>query len=655
MGKPYAIELENLSHTYAWSLRTSVAELAGRIQGSARSPLFAIGSGGSFTAACFGAYLHQVCTGQVAKALTPLEMVYAPVDLRHLTLLMLTAGGRNPDIVGAFTRLVEREPRALTVVCTRSQSPLAQLAATCKNARVFEFDIPTGKDGYLATNSLLATLVLITRAYDDAGLLRPPLPGAFTELLSRDVPSDSFLEHLAVRAMPLWSRRTLVVLHTPATQAAAIDLESRFSEAALGNVQVTDYRNFAHGRHYWLAARQRTTALVAFVTGEVARLADRTLRLVPDEIPVLRVDLPDEGVQAALTAIIYSFYLAQFAGQASDIDPGRPAVPEFGRRLYRLRAFQTISERRSAISAAEAAAAERKSRRTIRALESCGELETWRAAYHSFVSGLLEARFTALVFDYDGTLCDAWERFEGPRHAVIEHLERLSRCGVLVGVATGRGQSVRQQLRQRMDRALWDRMPIAYHNGSEMGLLSDDSLPGGNRDPVQPLDSIYAVLAADPWLAEQCSIEPARRQLTITPYEARWSITELWESICTMIERHGFTGVKVFRSDHSVDVLEIGASKRAVLKVVQELVGGREAGAVLCIGDRGSWPGNDCELLCQPYALSVDETSLDPKTCWNIASPGTSNTTALLEYLSLLECQSGRAFFSAQRFKEIYT
>ena len=122
-----------------------------------------------------------------------------------------------------------------------------------------------------------------------------------------------------------------------------------------------------------------------------------------------------------------------------------------------------------------------------------------------------------------------------------------------------------------------------------------------------------------------------------------------------MIERHGFTGVKAFRSDHSIDILGVGVSKRAVFKVVQEMAGGREANAVLCIGDRGSWPGNDCELLCQPYALSVDETSLDPKTCWNIASPGTSHTRALLEYLSLIECQSGRAFFSAQRFKEIYT
>jgi fructoselysine-6-P-deglycase FrlB-like protein len=433
MGRPYAAELEKLPETYAWSLQASVTAFADHIQGSAKLPLLTIGSGGSFTAASFSTYLHQVCTGQIAKALTPLEVVYTPLDLRDMHLLLLTAGGNNPDILGAFTRLVEREPHLLSVVCTRSQSPLARLAASFKNACAFEFDIPTGKDGYLATNSLLATLLLLIRAYETAGLLKSALPRTFPALLSEDATLDVFQEQLAVHAVPLWGRRTLVVLHTPATQAAAIDLESRFSEAALGNVQITDYRNFAHGRHYWLARQQHTTALVAFVTSETEHLADQTLRLVPDEIPVLRIDLPEEGVQTALTALIYSLYLAQFAGHAAHIDPGRPVVPAFGRRLYRLQAFQTLPKRRTAISAAETVAIERKSRKTIHALESCGEIGRWRAAYHSFVSTLLDARFAALVFDYDGTLCDAWERFEGPRREVIEHLERLSRSGCLSG------------------------------------------------------------------------------------------------------------------------------------------------------------------------------------------------------------------------------
>jgi hypothetical protein len=44
-------------------------------------------------------------------------------------------------------------------------------AAGYNKCRVFEIDIPTGKDGFLATNSLLATIVLLTRACESSGSL----------------------------------------------------------------------------------------------------------------------------------------------------------------------------------------------------------------------------------------------------------------------------------------------------------------------------------------------------------------------------------------------------------------------------------------------------------------------------------------------------
>jgi hypothetical protein len=188
---------------------------------------------------------------------------------------------------------------------------------------------------------------------------------------------------------------------------------------------------------------------------------------------------------------------------------------------------------------------------------------------------------------------------------------------------------------------------------AEVGLLSDDDVPGPDRDPISPLDSIKSFLAEQPLLSEHCSIESTPNQLTVVPYPSSWAITELCEYTQSILELRGFTDVRVLRSDHSIDILSRGASKLAVLRVIQELVGNYNAAPILCIGDRGAWPGNDCDLLCQPFALSVDETSLDPKTCWNLASAGTAHTRALLQYVDLIEYQSGRACFSAQRFREI--
>ena len=73
----------------------------------------------------------------------------------------------------------------------------------------------------------------------------PTLNDFFTEGSAKD-------NQTAIRkaCRPLLERGTLVVLHGPDTRSAAVDLESKFVEAALGDIQTADYRNFAHGRHH---------------------------------------------------------------------------------------------------------------------------------------------------------------------------------------------------------------------------------------------------------------------------------------------------------------------------------------------------------------------------------------------------------------------
>ena len=165
MGKPYASELEQLASTYTWAMKTGIAPLVEALTGSASLPLLATGSGGSLTAAHLTASLHQRYTGRVAKAVTPLEMVSLTPRFMDIAVLFLSAGGRNADIIGAFQRVVVREPHRLVVMCSRRKSPLSRLVETYRYVDLFDFNLPGGKDGFLATNSLLAFSVILCRAY----------------------------------------------------------------------------------------------------------------------------------------------------------------------------------------------------------------------------------------------------------------------------------------------------------------------------------------------------------------------------------------------------------------------------------------------------------------------------------------------------------
>jgi fructoselysine-6-P-deglycase FrlB-like protein len=131
-------------------------------------PLVTVGSGGSFTTAHFAATLHRDATGKLSTPFTPLEVLGASIDLRANAVLLATAGGRNPDVLGAFRRIAVREPRRLVVFCTSPRTPLALLASNFDYVDFVEIDLPFRKDGFLATNSLLALTVLLTRVYAKA-------------------------------------------------------------------------------------------------------------------------------------------------------------------------------------------------------------------------------------------------------------------------------------------------------------------------------------------------------------------------------------------------------------------------------------------------------------------------------------------------------
>lgn len=641
MGRPYESELSEFGQTYDWSLTAPVAELTASLATAVRLPLIAVGSGGSLTSAAFAAALHSHFTGCVTRVMTPYELAMSPLSLKETGVLLCTAGGSNPDVLSCFDGLVRREPALLASICTRKNSPLAKAAASHDWTYCHDFSTPVRKDGFLATNSLLATTVLLLRAYEHIFSVPPTLPSMLNELLSPNTPFDRSLTSLDKSFQPLCERRTLAVLHGAMTQPAASDIESRFTEAALGNVQLADYRNFAHGRHHWLATKADETAVLILSSPEDTLAADRTAALLPKSIPVLHLRF-DHGFKGALAAIVHSIYLGGFAAKSHGIDPGRPKVAQFGRKLYHLRAIPKSPLNGSALPDNEASAIERKSGLSISTLHLRNQLDEWRTHYREFHKSLSKTSFQGIIFDYDGTLCGPADRYTGLRKEVAEGLLSLLKEGIVVGIATGRGRSVKEALRAKVRaRTLRKLVVIGYHNASEIGTLDDDSMPPHDSPLHETLEPVNAALAACTFITRNATIQAKGQQITLE-VQSIHVIPDLWARVSDIAARFGSAGVQIVQSTHSIDVLAPEVSKRSLLvELMERLRRNHRNPAVLCIGDRGRWPGNDFELLQHPCALSVDQSSCEPSTCWNLAPPRSRNVEACLYYLRHLEADSG--------------
>ncbi|MHB0928820.1 MAG: sucrose-6-phosphate hydrolase [Candidatus Nanopelagicales bacterium] len=635
MGKPYKSELAQLISTWEWAAAADVAPLAKALRSTAFCPLVAVGSGGSLTAAHLLALLHRHFAKRVSSVSTPYDVKTTPPDT-EASIWLISAGGSNRDILDSFRSIVHLEPRQVGVICGRPDSRLAEDAAAHRYVDFFGFSLPSGKDGFLATNSLLVFSVLIARAYArNFSTLwdpRPPSGDAFAGGTRR----VGHLEALRRRAGALWQRPTLLVLHGNATRIGAVDLESKFTEGALGNLQVADYRNFAHGRHHWLAKRGESSGILAFTTPEDRRLAAKTLALVPREIPVVRVDFPGDLIRSALASLFFSLHFAGWAGVARGIDPGRPGVPKFGERLYHL-AVPKFAPRPDRVKLAprDRAAIERKSGASVEELAARGTLPRWQKDLRSFRRLLNKDVFSAVVFDYDGTLVDSRHRLKPPFPEIATELTRLLEAGLLIGIATGRGKSVRKDLRACIPPQHWKRVLVGYYNCADIAPLEDETRPDGSHATCPELVPVADALRRNQQLADIAKQEDRPKQITLEP-KVPVPEDRLWQIAVETIRTIGAKEVSVVRSSHSVDVLAPGVSKVTLITRLKSFEEEKAEGDILRIGDRGRWPGNDFELLLDRFALSVDEVSADPGSCWNLAPRGYRGVQATLHYLHAL-------------------
>ena len=623
MGRAYVGELERLKETVAFACDADVQPLVTMLADLVSRNLIFVGSGGSFTAATFAAALHEQYTGRLTKALTPLEAAYRPTTTNTAAVL-ISARGSNPDIIKAFRSLRFKEP--IAAICASERSKLLKEIGDSGIGIGYGFTVPGGKDGFLATNSLIATLILLSRSYES--LLGLP-EGDLKDVGEFRPPDDNGLS-VALNASRLAKADTIIALSSGWGRPAAIDLESKCSESGIANVLISDFRNFAHGRHNWLKTRAASTAIVSLEDGDNTRLATSILQLLPEQVQQYRLFSDRDGPSAAIDLVSQVLHLVGSLGAASGIDPGRPSVEKFGRKMYRngFKAYNGRTARQTWIA---------------RKAEAIGLLPHVRQDFLSealdrFIARLRNAPIRALVVDYDGTLCDSTERHTGLSKKVADLLDALLSQGLIVGIATGRGDSARDDLRRAISSKHWSQVLMGLYNGALMSPLSE-ALEEQQSEHATQLPCIDEALQPliHPLAIEfvhgvyQASLRPS------TPMDLehlRRSVIELLHDI--------HPPMQVRRSAHSVDIFHPSASKGLLPSAVASY-GGFDETQVLRIGDLGDWGGNDFDLLDQGLSLSVDRVSSRLDRCWNLGLPGSRGVATSVAYFRALRA-TGEGF-----------
>ena len=623
MGKPFKDELKMLFHTIRWAEKQNIVSLSNFLfVENKQLPLVCVGSGGSLSACHYAALLYQRRNGILAQAMTPLQLMYSGREIiRGNKLLFLSASGKNKDILNAIKYGVRYNETGMMSLTLRKNNPTEELLEQHPKVQRWCEDIPSEKDGFLATNSLVATFTLLNRSFSSGTISdKKNFDGAY------------FKNH----DFNLADIQDFIVLYGAAGEPVAWDIESKLTEAALGATMLSDYRNFGHGRHHWFAKRGENSCIIALISPVERELAYKTIGYLPKAVPVIYIETELETTDASIDLLLKAFRFVNDLGEARGIDPGRPGVPSYGRLLYNLDYYKLTNRILPTEKTLDVA--------VRRKLGAAGKENTqlwnhYSAACQRFVRQLNRGKYTTVAFDYDGTLSapDHKSRYtKCLREDIKDALTQLLENGAQIVVATGRGKSVGEAFQNSIDKKYWPLIKIGYYNGACPLALGDEAKLEEWKN--QHFDHELKMLSDElrKRLPKDCinyELTERNLQLSIEKVKTASDAEVLYCSCREIIWDKQLKGIRVWRSSHSMDIVVYHEVSK--LRVIDDIA------KTLCIGDYGSVEGNDYELLTCPASLSVDKVSKNAESCWNIAPSGMKGLDATLYHLSRLTVSYG--------------
>lgn len=614
MGRPFKQELVAIESTFDAAQMADTRQLEDFLCNSTETPLLVIGSGGSFAVAEGFALCYQ-SLGGFSKAITPYEIKNEKWGIHKSKILIVTAGGNNADTLGVYEYVRLYEPKQLFVVCMSTKSKIARKIRQQSKEGILEFQVPFGKDGFLAVNSTIAMFSIMRK------------------LFSSEFQKISFFcdyDKTAIRK-GLAGIRTLLILYGGWGTPAALDIESKCSEAGLFNVQCADYRNFAHGRHHWISEKMDETAIITIAEKNDKKIRNRTLRLLPASLEIINIETDYSGIDAALELMVKAFYFVDILGDLCEIDPGRPHVPEYGRKIYGIK-YNLINED----PLLKKLKNDRKAAFIFRKIGRLIEKQEWYEHYEvkldSFLEKLQNTKYSGLIMDFDDTLYE--RNNEIALKGIFRRLNEILSQGVRLGIATGRGDSIYSLLDNYIEQQNKTQVWLGLYNGSSIHCLSDGVTEFEEDESIKKIyNRLQQEIFADSLFYKKCQISLRETDSILRDH--------YYELICEIIQNENYDNIKILKSGHAIDMIGANKGKQVFVESFRQIIGGD----VLCIGDEGRIGQNDYDMLSENMAVSVAGQNLLGHSGWNIAPMGVRNVKATEYYLNCIKSENGTFIF----------
>lgn len=320
-GKPLASELlKEASDIIKFAEQADTSRFREWLLRDRIRPLICLGNGGKHTT--YPALLYQMMSS-IGKSATPLEFAtMSPEAIGNSKVLILSNGGANPDIKYATKRAAKyNKDNTACFTFTDTDDNIMVKTFGLEKSFVFKNDF---YDGFISIRSKILTYALLYKAFSGDASFADKI--RCTGRYKVDMNKRG--------SLPRWNKiNHFNVLYGSYGEPVAHDIESTMVEGGIASVQLTDYRNFCHGRFIFgsnhcanKTVKTTDVCTILLITPREEKLAQEVReKALPDNMPIVEIrtelDNPLATIQLLIDALTFVFNVAE---RCFDINPNSP-------------------------------------------------------------------------------------------------------------------------------------------------------------------------------------------------------------------------------------------------------------------------------------------------------------------------------------------
>ncbi|HEC37758.1 hypothetical protein LCGC14_0459940 [marine sediment metagenome] len=299
--------------------------------------LIIIGSGASYSVAKAMQQLFNPPNQKFSVyAYTPFEYILKIQE--NYPICLISYSGTNSDVKSCFKRAIDIKSKQIFLLTGNLNSLLASKIKNSKNNFILPVITPKEERGFVGVYSMFSSLCILAKF-----LYKEEWDEKYTEfLLQKNLKNliERHMKHILddiyqkLNMLHIKDKFHIVALGTNWAEPALIDLESKIVECNLGTIEVSELKNYTHGRYINLFKNPDNRIVVIFKTPETKDLAEFIDKKLSKVSPVVSLETNSNDFIGMVDLHIQMLVFVNALGKIYNQDPSKPGFPNEAKGLY---------------------------------------------------------------------------------------------------------------------------------------------------------------------------------------------------------------------------------------------------------------------------------------------------------------------------------